>query len=1221
MHRIPRLLALAVLALLPVLTPLESASAAPETNESVRLVQGWSPTPDSTGLIISWRGDLWRTGARGGPASRLTTHAANEHSPYVSPDGTQIAFISDREGPEHVFTMPIAGGPATRITSYTGGFQLYGWFPSGASLLVRTRMDHHWRRAERFFERPLDPDLASTLLFDAYGGSASISPDGKRILFVREGVAWWRQGYRGPSSGQIWMFNRGTGAFTRLGKGTDGHRWPIWSADGKQIYFCSNTDAGCFNLWVMQADGQRPRRITEFDRHNVVFPRLAKDGRSLVFRRLFDLYRWDPTKGGKPTQLAITRGGEPTHARIERTTLSRATQAAFTDDAREIAFVAGGDIWVMDTELREPRQVTDTPQEERDPVFSPDFQTLTYVSEIDGGQDVFQARRGDDQAYWWQNDTFPKTRLTNDTATERGLRFTPDGERLAFVHGKGDIVTMKPDGSDRLVLVEHWDEPRFDFSPDSQWLAWSRQDNDFNSDIWIMPVDKSQPARNISRHPDHDYEPRWSADGKLLAWIGRRFEDETDVYYVWLRKEDDEAGARQRRLTKALEKMKKRKQPKSPEPKKAKPVEKAKADQDGEQDKQGSAALIGTWAGALKGPPPLQPDGLSITITISEAGDGLAASFEIPGQFQVDDVPFSLGADERSFTFEATTPLGPLAGSGTFDGDEMQGTWNIEGVMKGSFALSRVKEQDPDAAKSKSAKSKESAKKVTVTIDMDGLEDRIERITITGSEERDLLWSPTDAKLAFRATVGGKTGLYTVSFPDSLKPKLLSSASGSGARWLAEGKQIAWLSGGRPATLSSSGKATSYSFSVRSDVDRLARHGAAFDVAWRTMRDTFYDPAMGGRDWDKVRTLYRPMAAACATGAELEMVVNLMLGELNGSHLGFRCTAPRYSAPGWRLETGHLGCLFEPDFAGPGLKVRRVIPGSPAAAARHRIAAGEIIRSIDGTEVGPATHLQRLLTGDPTRDVSVVVQAADGAERTVTMRPTSAASIRRYLYDLWQDDARDRVTEMSQGRLGYLHVRGMNWSSFQKFEAELYKVGHGKDGLVIDVRENGGGFTTDHLLTCLTQPVHAVTKPRGGGPGYPQGRMVYARWDKPIVVLCNQNSFSNAEIFSHAIKSLGRGRVVGVQTAGGVISTGGTTIMGLGTLRLPFRGWYLADTGEDMELNGCVPHFTLWPTPGDLSAGKDVQLDKAIEVLLEDVEAEQAKPRPALKTAGELGRK
>jgi tricorn protease len=171
---------------------------------------------------------------------------------------------------------------------------------------------------------------------------------------------------------------------------------------------------------------------------------------------------------------------------------------------------------------------------------------------------------------------------------------------------------------------------------------------------------------------------------------------------------------------------------------------------------------------------------------------------------------------------------------------------------------------------------------------------------------------------------------------------------------------------------------------------------------------------------------------------------------------------------------------------------------------------------------------------------------------------------------------------------------------------------------VIDVRENGGGSTADLLLTSLTQPVHALTVPRGATTtGYPHDRLVFAAWRKPIIVLCNQNSFSNAEIFSHAIKTLKRGKLVGAPTAGGVVSTGGTAITDIGFLRLPFRGWYLRDNGEDMELNGAVPDVILWPQPGDMPAGKDDQLSKAIELLKADVATEKSKPKPKLRKATE----
>jgi tricorn protease len=342
-----------------------------------------------------------------------------------------------------------------------------------------------------------------------------------------------------------------------------------------------------------------------------------------------------------------------------------------------------------------------------------------------------------------------------------------------------------------------------------------------------------------------------------------------------------------------------------------------------------------------------------------------------------------------------------------------------------------------------------------------------------------------------------------------------------------------------------------------------------------------------------------------------------MLGELNGSHLGFALNAPAAPANTWKDETAHLGLRFDPAFAGPGWKVRDVLAKGPATYRASKIAPGEVILKVDGREVTPAMDSGEVLNGPLDRDIILRVAATDGKERDVILRPISYTTARKLLYDQWIADNRREVEKASGGSLGYLHISAMNDESFERFEEELYAAGAGKDGLVIDVRENGGGSTTDRLLTALTQPRHAITVPRGGRPGYPQDRMVYAVWQKPITVLCNQNSFSNAEIFSHAIKELKRGKVVGVPTAGGVISTGSAGIMDVGTLRLPSRGWYGVSTGEDMELNGAQPDFVIWPQPGDLPKGVDAQLAKAIEVLQADVAAWKAQSRPTLKKASE----
>ena len=174
-----------------------------------------------------------------------------------------------------------------------------------------------------------------------------------------------------------------------------------------------------------------------------------------------------------------------------------------------------------------------------------------------------------------------------------------------------------------------------------------------------------------------------------------------------------------------------------------------------------------------------------------------------------------------------------------------------------------------------------------------------------------------------------------------------------------------------------------------------------------------------------------------------------------------------------------------------------------------------------------------------------------------------------------------------------------------------------RSGLVIDVRENGGGSTTDHLLTALTQPVHAITVPRGGGPGYPQDRKVYATWNKPIVVLCNQNSFSQRRDLQprdqDAQPRPARRRADGRRRHQHRRDVDHGRRHAAAALPRLVR----ARHGEDMELNGAVPHHVVWPEPGELPAGKDVQIEKAVEVLLADVQEWTERPQPKLRKATE----
>ncbi len=325
---------------------------------SIRLAADPAVSPDGAFIAFGYQGDVWIVPSDGGQARRLTNHPASDSNPQFSPDGKQIAFVSDREAHNQVYVMPVDGGVPQRLTHHTEGYRIEGWYPNGESLLVSSSRDHHWRSAQRFYRLPVDGESTETLLFDAYGNDASVAPDGKRILFVREGERWWRKGYTGSRSAQVWLYDADSEEFTQLLNREGDCRWPIWEASGEGFYY-TNGDIHGFDLWRYRLERQSEEgyvgeRVVNFEEDSVTHPAISRDGSTIVFRRLFDLFRYRPLLDAAPAKLAVFATGEAIPPDADRRSLDRADSAAFSRDGLEIAFIAGGDAFVMDTELREP---------------------------------------------------------------------------------------------------------------------------------------------------------------------------------------------------------------------------------------------------------------------------------------------------------------------------------------------------------------------------------------------------------------------------------------------------------------------------------------------------------------------------------------------------------------------------------------------------------------------------------------------------------------------------------------------------------------------------------------------------------------------------------------------------------------------------------------------------------------------------------------------------
>ena len=521
----------------------------------------------------------------------------------------------------------------------------------------------------------------------------------------------------------------------------------------------------------------------------------------------------------------------------------------------------------------------------------------------------------------------------------------------------------------------------------------------------------------------------------------------------------------------------------------------------------------------------------------------------------------------------------------------------------------KVKDADKDKKKDKEP--------VKVVIDFDDIHNRVRSMTSLPGEEFAIAIHPKGDKIYFKTTIDGDADLYSVDrFGEDLS-NITSGGTDPQAIQLVDG-YFYYLKSGRPASVGmDGGSPEGTDFSARLTVDRPARRLQTIREGWRVMRDHFYDPKMHGVDWDAVRNKYFLWAQKVADDKDFGDVVNLMLGELNASHMGYYqpWSVRSYDKDGW------LGLSFDPSFAGPGLLVSGVLPHGPSDMVKNRIEVGDIVMKVDDIEVGPDKNIFVPLEKRSGMPTEVVVKRGRKNE-TLNIVPAGLRSIDDLLTEKWERDNREAVETASNGRVGYVYITGMSWPEVERFEMNLFAAANGKDALIIDVRGNGGGWTTDFMLNILTQPQHAITVGRNGEPGYPQAeRQIFYRWGKPIAVLCDESSYSNAEIFSHAIKTIGRGPLVGNTTGGNVISTGGwTTMMPDAWIRLPERGWWIWGNkahpemnGVNEEHNGAVPDYLIVRTPADVLNKRDPQLDKAVELMEVAAKEQESLPKPTPK--------
>lgn len=1056
-------------------------------------------SPDGQIVVFSFQGDLWRVSVDGGQARRLTVHEAYDTQPVFCPDGLTLAFASDRYGDNDIYLMPIDGGVPSRLT-HAGTTDRPGAFsPDGQTFYFTSRRLYDFPMGAQVYAVPTTGGTPQRLV-DMFGDEVATA-DGQTFIIAAGRVKPHRLRYRGSYQREIYTWTRGSDPLQLTdNRGYDTH--PMVDGQGRIYWIGDNNDAKTANIYTMAADGSQKRQLTHFTEDGIRAASLSADGRWVVLERGTDLYVVD-TSGGEPRRLNIDVADDALDNPVIITNKTAdASELATDQDGDEFAMVIDGEVVLVNKELGGRATVAvPGPHRERSLSFRPgSADTLLLVTDR-YGEDAICLLVSDDpnESNLRLARKHRLVQLTDGQIPAKDPIWSPDGKRILYTQGNANLHVMSADGSDDLTLFEHWALMGYCWSPDGQWVAFSRYDANFNSDILIVPS-RGGDAINVTRHPDYDENPVWSADGRILAWNSTRHEltpgqGQQDVFALYLQREDHE---RTKEQWKILEKTRDKKKGKKGEP------------------------------------------------------------------------------DEDEETPEADKDL--------FDEDTASGEDEL-----------------------------------FVKIDFQDIYLRARRITKLRGHESVVAVDPKGDRFYFTAGREGKTDLYSLDRFGEDRKSLTKDNSKPAAISLDEaGKKVYFLKGGKPSWVAADGgKVKSTDFNARLTIDRPAVRLQVLDEGWRQLRDQFYDANMHGVDWPALRVKYGQWVQKVAHDRDFGDVVNFMLGEVNASHMGYY---PNWKSPGKYGTDGFLGLEFDFSHTGDGLLVHDVLPYGPCDKAAAQLQPGDVLLSVEGQTVSATENLYRALETRADLETWLTVRR-DGDDLEFQVVPISGRSIWNLNYRRMENQNRAQTETLSDGRIGYVHIQGMGFGNVQRFEQNLFAAADGKEALVIDVRNNGGGWTTDLLLTILTQPEHAYTIFRDGEIGYPQPeRQPFYRWSKPIVVICNEGSYSNAEIFSHAIKTIGRGPVVGVETGGNVISTGGFGNRYNGYIRLPYRGWYVWGDKKNPqrnhknqegvhELTGFLPDYVVQRTAADRLHGRDPQLEKAVQLMLEAADQKRRGPQ------------
>ena len=1096
-------------------------------------------------VAFVYGGDLWLVSAGGGVARRITTHPGRELFPKFSPDGKWIAFTAEYDGNFNVYVMPSDGGQPKQLTFHQGGAPL------------RERMGIH-------------------------NQVVTWTPDGKRIVFLSR-----RDSYNGWTK-RLYSVSIDGGLAEPLALDQGG--LASFSADGTKIAY--NRIFRNFRTWKRYTGGLA-QDIYTYDLKNNVFEQ------QLPHTEYTDSF---PMWHGNTIYFSSDRG--PEHRLnlyrydMGSTQVEQLTKFADFDvmwpslGPDSIVFENGGYLYVFNLASGQAKKLTVYLPGERDQTMKHWENVAKWVTDFDlapdGKRAVFAAR-GD--VYTVPAKEGSIRNLTNTPGIrERGVAWSPDGRWIAYVSdrsGEEELYIVLQDGMGKeQEITSGYKGFKFPpmWSPDSKKLAWADKD----LQLWYVDINEKKPVQVDKAKYAEIANYSWSPDSKWLAYDKTAHNSNAAVYLY---------STADKKIT----------------------------------------AVTTDFTNSHS--PIFDPDGRYLYFLsdrdFNEVLGNIDFEFANPKTTRVYIV--TLRADEPSpfppLSDETTIKSEQPAAPGTTK-EPVQAAEKTEGKEKRK-TKSADKESDADKDKDK-----EKEKKKPFRIDVDGIEQRVVALP-TGpgvirsfAAAKDFLYYSTvpiqglsgplpgeapavqayDLKERKQKAVIEGVERFQLSF-DGLKLLYESGGGGGGGEEDAapEARRYGIIDAKPGDNPKKVGEGALRLDGMRAEIDPTQEWKQIYSEVWRQQRDYFYEPAMNGVDWEKVREKYAPLLPYVASRYDLIYVLGEMIGELSNSHTYVGGGDYPNLHP---VNMGLLGVDFETAPGNGVYRIKKIYSGenwnsklrSPLTEPGINVKAGDYLLAVNGRALRVSQDPYELFVNTANENVTLTINSKpseDGA-RHVQVKPIPDDFGLRELN--WIDSNRKKVDAATDGRVGYVYLPDMGSDGLDQFVKQYFPQIR-KEGIIFDVRYNGGGFVDQLIFERLRRIVAAMTSARNWESS-PIPDPVFHGY---MVCVTNQYAASDGDFFSYFFKQYKLGPLIGERTWGGVRGIrGNIPLIDGGYITRPEFSLYGLDSKWLIENRGVAPEIEVDNRPDLVVKGQDTQLEKAIEVVMQQIQANPKKlpPRP-----------